>query len=78
MELIDIGGDLHYIQYDLHMRKENDIRKDSIIKTELFFDHVDGKFNVLGVYDDRPSVIRDVWQEMGLKTYSVGNQGIEF
>lgn len=77
MELIDIGGDLHFIDYDLHMRKENDMRKDSIIKSELFFEHVDGNYNVVGVYDDRPSIVR-MWQELGLKTYSVGNQGIEF
>lgn len=74
---IDIGGELYFIDYDLHMRKENDMRKDSIIKSELFFEHVDGNYNVVGVFDDRPSIVR-MWQELGLKTYSVGNQGIEF
>ena len=66
------------IQYELYMRKEKDQRKDSIIKAELFFIYVDGVYQVEAVFDDRPSVIRDVWMELGLKVYSCGNPHIEF
>jgi predicted kinase len=66
------------IEYDLFMRSEGDMRKDSYIKQELYFKHIDGKYRVEAVFDDRPSVIRNVWQEFGFKTFAVGNQYIEF
>jgi len=56
------------IPYQLHMRAENDMRKDSIIKEELFVEHVYGKFNVEFVVDDRNQVV-DVWRAMGLTCF---------
>lgn len=64
-------------KYELHMRKETDDRSDTIVKQELFYEHIDGNYNVIGVYDDRPKVVR-LWQDMGFKTYAVGSQYIEF
>lgn len=58
------------IPYQLHMRAEGDTRKDSIIKEELFMEHVFGKFNVLFVLDDRNQVV-DKWREMGLTCFQV-------
>lgn len=49
----------------LHMRATGDKRKDSIVKRELFDQHVAGKHNVTFVIDDRPQVVR-MWREMGL------------
>jgi predicted kinase len=71
-------NDINVPQYELHMRKENDMRKDSIIKLELFKEHIDGVYEIETVFDDRPSVIRDVWMELGFKVHCVGNQNIEF
>ena len=65
-------------EYKLFMRPQNDMRKDSIIKLELFQKHVDGNFNVLGVFDDRPSVCRDVWMELGFRVYHCANPYLEF
>lgn len=65
-------------QFELYMRPENDMRSDIDVKLELFFNHIDGKYNVCAVYDDRPKVIRNVWLELGFDTYCVGNQYVEF
>lgn len=70
--------DENEISYDrLFMRANNDMRKDTIIKKELFFNHVASEYNVVGVVDDRPSVCR-MWMDFGLKVVNVGNPWIEF
>lgn len=76
MEL-NTGGDTYYVQYDLYMRQQGDMRSDVIVKYELFMEHIDGNYNVEAVFDDRPKVVRG-WQEMGLNVIQVGNQNIEF
>lgn len=62
--------------YRLLMRGANDKRPDDIVKYELFDKHVRGGYNVLGVFDDRPQVIR-MWEKIGLKVFNVGT-GEEF
>jgi len=57
----------------LFMRANNDTRKDYIIKHELFFEHVDSNYNVIAVFDDRPQCCR-LWNDIGLKLWSTGNQ----
>ena len=54
----------------LHMRKENDNRKDSIIKEELYNDYVRNKFFVSVVIDDRKQVV-DMWRRIGLTCLQV-------
>lgn len=67
------------IPYDhLHMRKEGDQRKDSIVKMEIFNEHIKDQYNVVAVFDDRPQVLRDVWIPLGFQTYTVGNWMEEF
>jgi predicted kinase len=64
----------HGITCDLFaMRKDGDDREDSIIKHELFMNHVLGKYNVEVVYDDRMRVV-DMWRDMGLTVFQV-NEG---
>lgn len=58
------------IPYELHMRGTGDQRKDSIIKSELFDEHVRGKYNVLFVLDDRNQVV-DFWRSIGLSCFQV-------
>lgn len=60
------------IKYDgLFMRPTGDIRKDSIIKKELFDQHIRGKFWVHFVLDDRDQVV-DMWRnELGLPCFQV-------
>ena len=62
----------------LFMREENDTRKDTIIKEEIFWDKIANNYNVVGVVDDRPSVLR-MWHELKIpNVISVGNPWIEF
>lgn len=75
--VVKFGGHCGF-NYEIFMRPKDDQRKDSIIKTELFFAHIDGVYNVVGVFDDRPQVVTEVWLELGFKTYSVGNPHIHF
>lgn len=66
------------IKFDaLYMRSEGDMRKDSIVKRELFDKHIRDKYNVVCVIDDRPQVCRE-WMRMGLKVISVGDPYKEF
>lgn len=67
---LDIKPEIN-IAYELHMRPQDDMRKDSIIKRELYDAHVAGKYRVLFVMDDRNQVV-DLWRrELGLTTFQV-------
>ena len=54
----------------LWMRAAGDMRKDSIVKLELFNEHVRDNFDVLTVFDDRDQVVK-VWRDLGLPCFQV-------
>jgi predicted kinase len=55
----------------LYMRKAGDMRKDAVIKKELYEAHVKGQFFVQFVLDDRNQVV-DLWRlELGLPCLQV-------
>jgi predicted kinase len=57
----------------LYMRAAGDQRKDSIIKYELFQEHIAGKYHVRFVLDDRDQVV-DLWRNrLALPTFQVAN-----
>lgn len=58
-------------EQNLFMRKEGDNRKDTIIKKELFEQHIRGKYNCKGVFDDRNSVVKMFREELGLTVLQV-------
>lgn len=59
------------VHYDaLFMRGAGDMRKDSIVKREIFDAHIRNQYNVLYVLDDRNQVV-DEWRRMGLKCLQV-------
>ena len=59
------------IKYDLLlMRPEGDTRKDSIVKRELFDNHIMGNYNIEVVFDDRNQVV-EMWRDLGLVCYQV-------
>jgi predicted kinase len=61
----------HGIYFDkLFMRPEKDMRKDNIVKAELFDAYVRDNFDVQFVLDDRQQVV-DMWREMGLTCLQV-------
>lgn len=62
------------VPYDkLVMRKNKDYRKDNEVKEELYVNEIAPFYNVIGVFDDRRSVI-DMWKSYGLQTYQVSNK----
>jgi predicted kinase len=63
--------------HKLIMRTPNDMRKDTIVKEEIFWRDIADNYNVQFVIDDRPSVAR-MWRELGLKVFQVGNPHVEF
>ena len=65
------GFDQEWTPFELHMRKTNDMRKDAIVKKELFYQHVHGKYNPVLVLDDRDQVITLWRREIGLPTFQV-------
>lgn len=63
--------DKHDVPYDLLvMRGVGDMRKDSIIKRELFDEWVRDVYNVQFVLDDRQQVV-NMWRAMGLRCLQV-------
>ncbi|QOI67519.1 polynucleotide kinase [Streptomyces phage Beuffert] len=63
--------DKHFVPWDaLFMRPEKDMRKDSIVKHELFWAHVAPFYNIQTVLDDRKQVV-DMWREIGLTCFQV-------
>lgn len=54
----------------LFMRAEGDMRKDSIVKYEMFNEHIRDNYNVLCVLDDRNQVV-EMWRELGLTCLQV-------
>lgn len=52
------------------MRKATDMREDSIIKKEIYNEHIKGQYNVDFVLDDRRRVV-DMWRSLGLTVLQV-------
>lgn len=51
----------------LHMRKSEDFRKDTIIKEEIFWEHIADNYNVLAAFDDRQCVV-EMWYDIKIPT----------
>lgn len=54
----------------LFMRPATDMRKDSLVKVDLFNEHIRDNYTVVGVWDDRDQVVK-AWRELGLTVYQV-------
>jgi len=54
----------------LHMRADDDNRSDDIVKHELFHEHINGRYIVRGVLDDRDRVVA-MWRAIGLTVCQV-------
>lgn len=65
-------------EIELHMRKEGDRRRDSLVKKEMFDLYVKDKYNVIVVFDDRPQVIRECWKELNVPVFQCGLIDVEF
>ena len=54
----------------LLMRKTGDMRKDSIVKREIFEEHIRDKYQIDYVLDDRDQVV-EMWRSLGLAVLQV-------
>lgn len=54
----------------LYMRPGFDTRRDDVIKLELFDNHIRGKYNIWGVFDDRNRVVK-AWRSINLPVFQV-------
>ncbi len=61
----------------LYMRRDDDTRKDFVVKGELYNEHIKGYYNVLMVIDDRLQVCR-LWHRLGLPLFRVGDPDADF
>lgn len=59
----------------LYMRAAKDTRNDAIIKEELYRTYIEGKYEVVGVFDDRLRVCH-MWYNLGLFVFNC-NQGLK-
>ncbi|GCE30443.1 hypothetical protein KDA_59270 [Dictyobacter alpinus] len=56
----------HTIPYtSLWMRQDDDNRKDSLVKEDIYREHIQGKYAIQFCLDDRNSVV-DLWRSLGL------------
>lgn len=57
---------------EFYFRKDDDDRSDDVVKAEIYEDHIRGRFNIIGVFDDRGRVLR-MWRAKGFTTFAVGD-----
>lgn len=57
--------------HDIFMRAEGDMRKDSIVKDELFDAHIRDNYNVIFALDDRDAVVDHYRKKLGLTVFQV-------
>ena len=61
----------NFINHDgLYMRADGDKRPDTIIKYEILRNEIAPRYDVVGVFDDRNSVV-EMWRNIGLKCFHV-------
>lgn len=66
--------DKHNVPYDfLWMRNNGDRRKDSIVKKELYYQHVHNQYNTLFWIDDRDQVVKMVRHELKIPCFQVND-----
>jgi predicted kinase len=63
--------------YALFMRTTGDSRPDDVIKEEIYHANIEGKYNVLCVFDDRLKVCR-LWHGLGLGLFRCGDPDASF
>ncbi|MER5702643.1 AAA family ATPase [Micromonospora sp. NPDC002296] len=54
----------------LHLRAVGDSRRDAVVKREIYEREIEGRYRVVGVFDDRMQVVR-MWRSLGLTVFQV-------
>lgn len=53
---------------ELFMRAEGDRNSDADVKRDIYFNEIEKRYNVLGVFEDRETVVQ-MWRGIGLTCY---------
>ena len=61
----------------LVMRTPGDMRRDTVVKKEMFEEHIKNKYNLIGIIDDRPVVCK-MWRTLLLPVFQVGDPENDF
>lgn len=70
-ELTEKWLEQYQVKYeDLYMRKLGDLRKDAVIKQEIYEQYIRDKYNVKFILDDRNQVV-EMWRQLGLTVFQV-------
>lgn len=56
--------------FTLLMRPKGDMRKDTVVKEEIYNTHIKGKYNAVAIFDDRRQVVQ-MWRGLGLTVLQV-------
>ena len=60
---------LPFVRCQLHMRPDDDYRKDAVLKRQIYDQHLAG-LEILCVFDDRAQTV-EMWRELGLACFQV-------
>jgi len=66
--------DLIPFEYELYMRRTKDMRRDTVVKREIYDKHIKGRYKVLFVIDDRPSVVRMWRHDLGFTVFQLNDK----
>lgn len=58
--------------YLLWMRAQGDRRRDDEVKLDLFREHIENRYSIMAVFDDRAQVIRGTWKTLNLPVFRCG------
>lgn len=78
LEFLTKNGLIPDQEFKLVMRAEDDARRDSVVKMEMFEQNIPGKYNPLFVIDDRLQVIEECWNRLGLFVFNVNQTNKRF
>jgi phosphoglycolate phosphatase-like HAD superfamily hydrolase len=65
-----INNNIYFNPDLLFMRADDDYRKDSVVKKEIYHRDIEPYWKILFVMDDRNQVV-DMWRELGLTCFQV-------
>jgi predicted kinase len=54
----------------LYMRRVGDMRNDAVVKEEIYREHIENKYNIRFILDDRDRVVK-MWRSLGLTVFQV-------
>jgi Straboviridae polynucleotide kinase len=68
----------HQISYDeLIMRPDGDKTTDFLLKEKIYFERIEPKWRIMGVFEDRLRVCR-MWHSIGLLVFRVGDPDADY